>query len=610
MIEDGLEKQSLPPSALLCIVHDNGKNVVSGASKVYLPATPNNLKYKRFQLRCVAHTLHLCVQHAINSKAQPEIAALVEQCRNFVSLMHRAAFLHEQLSFFCNKEEISIKRIAQEVPTRWTSLFRMLQCLVVMQPALMALKQRLELRHAKYAEAASAAEIANTSGGITMNDVPRGRVSQSDMNDSNFKYLLFLPRASQFQTIKHLLTLLKPFNELTVSSQADLRPTIPATWAMLMKMRRIFQSLDFPFRTDSSLGAQRVAALEDVAKDLHNELERRFFAVIPVVVRAACFLDPVVKELLRRNFSSEYESFRDAFRQEVKAVAMVPQVAFQSGSNASSLPVHTGAVGHVLSTAASAQSLLASTFDSLFQSPPIQEPDNNSLLDIASEMAYYESVTMDHDALRNMSSFEYNSLVVWSKLSVTLPKLSVIARIFLAMPATSASAERVFSSVNNIVTDRRARLAPRTTGALVAKRELLLSTVAKTQAAFHEQRVKRVKAAMETIHNTVVSDHVADPVIVLSASTATTSATTGMTVDAPADGAGASIEGHDYELNLAREELPLLPPLWFTSDITEEINRDQQVEDGNDLEGTMERVLRVAEEWEAEEQEEDDEMFL
>ena len=66
-----------------------------------------------------------------------------------------------------------------------------------------------------------------------------------------------------------------------------------------------------------------------------------------------------------------------------------------------------------------------------------------------------------------------NILMWWKKYAVRFPYLSRLARRYLAMPATSASVERLFSVSGQVVTAKRARLDPTTVTLLVFLHEAI-----------------------------------------------------------------------------------------------------------------------------------------
>lgn len=61
-----------------------------------------------------------------------------------------------------------------------------------------------------------------------------------------------------------------------------------------------------------------------------------------------------------------------------------------------------------------------------------------------------------------ISNKDFNPLDYWKQNAYRFPILSLLARRYLAIPATSAPIERVFSVSNNIITKSRNRLLPST----------------------------------------------------------------------------------------------------------------------------------------------------
>jgi len=56
--------------------------------------------------------------------------------------------------------------------------------------------------------------------------------------------------------------------------------------------------------------------------------------------------------------------------------------------------------------------------------------------------------------------YRTNPLSYWRERKHLYPNIAMLARLYLAIPATSAASERVFSSAGNIITKKRSSLAP------------------------------------------------------------------------------------------------------------------------------------------------------
>ena len=75
----------------------------------------------------------------------------------------------------------------------------------------------------------------------------------------------------------------------------------------------------------------------------------------------------------------------------------------------------------------------------------------------------------------NVGELHRDSIVLlwWKEHAAQFPYLSQLARRYLAMPATSASVERLFSVAGQVVTAKRANLDPKTVTLLVFLHEAI-----------------------------------------------------------------------------------------------------------------------------------------
>ena len=100
------------------------------------------------------------------------------------------------------------------------------------------------------------------------------------------------------------------------------------------------------------------------------------------------------------------------------------------------------------------------------------------------QCSFHYNVDCDQevDTYRTMAGHQFNegkldvkaNILMWWKVhAVRFPYLSRLARRYLAMPATSASVERLFSVAGQVVTAKRARLDPSTVTLLVFLHEAI-----------------------------------------------------------------------------------------------------------------------------------------
>ena len=78
-------------------------------------------------------------------------------------------------------------------------------------------------------------------------------------------------------------------------------------------------------------------------------------------------------------------------------------------------------------------------------------------------------------------------LTWWKEHAARFPYLSQLARRYLAMPATSASVERLFSVAGQIVTAKRASLHPDTVTLLVFLHEAIPGGIEREAAAIIQE---------------------------------------------------------------------------------------------------------------------------
>ena len=78
----------------------------------------------------------------------------------------------------------------------------------------------------------------------------------------------------------------------------------------------------------------------------------------------------------------------------------------------------------------------------------------------------------------------------WKEHAVLFPYLSQVARRYLAMPATSASVERLFSVAGQVVTAKRNRLHPSSVTLLVFLHEAIPGVIEREARAIIQDKIR------------------------------------------------------------------------------------------------------------------------
>ena len=93
-------------------------------------------------------------------------------------------------------------------------------------------------------------------------------------------------------------------------------------------------------------------------------------------------------------------------------------------------------------------------------------------VDCDQEVDTYQTMA-DHQFNEGKLDVKANILMWWKLHAMRFPYLSRLARRYLAMTATNASVERLFSVADQVVTVKRARLHPSTVTLLVFQHEAI-----------------------------------------------------------------------------------------------------------------------------------------
>ena len=105
----------------------------------------------------------------------------------------------------------------------------------------------------------------------------------------------------------------------------------------------------------------------------------------------------------------------------------------------------------------------ANTIDAPMQTEMDQFFDGNIQTDylVYNELERYDKVVQMNKYYIDQPLYKtYNPLIWWRTNQQEYPNLAVLARKFLAFPATSVPSERLFSDAGNVLTSKRNRLDP------------------------------------------------------------------------------------------------------------------------------------------------------
>ena len=119
--------RSVSESRVIAATSDNGRNIVNALSiDLEIPYT----------VGCVAHTLNLAVEKGLKSEHVSPLMAKTRRLVEHFDKSPKAAYKLRQAQIeIMNRKETEVLAIVQDVPTRWTSAYYMLDRILEIMPA-------------------------------------------------------------------------------------------------------------------------------------------------------------------------------------------------------------------------------------------------------------------------------------------------------------------------------------------------------------------------------------------------------------------------------------------------------------------------------------------
>lgn len=394
------------------------------------------LQWTRFG--CYGHRLNLVVKNAL---AIPEVSKLVAKGRKLVTFFHSSS---SSTDLLLKKQQLLLPesarghKLIQDVPTRWNSTYLMLERLLEQTPAVMA----------------------------TISDPNINKQAASTLKNCVFSF-------DEQLVVEKLVTILEPFLKATKSVCADRSPTMHKIVPMLLKLDVLTN-----ISPDDSQMVQKVKA------KMNTELKQRDLTEDRELILMACMLNPFTKDLdfLPYEEKSDAHSILLKKAQELCSDPQTTRIkteleTTQSEPVEQQLPLpELPSMDIEPSTSVDIQS-----DNEMKNIEMVAEPDT---VNLGNKEEIHQSSDMD-DWLQDVVCIGHSKktaeevihlevsryfgaaqndqqltiLEWWKKHEIFYPRLSVLARKYLAVPASSVSSERIFSLAGQLVNKKRARLS-------------------------------------------------------------------------------------------------------------------------------------------------------
>jgi hypothetical protein len=386
-------------------VTDNGANFAKG---------PRISQQIDNALRCAVHTLQLALKDAV--KQQPSINQLCKDAQALVKAIRRSSFLTEQLLDIQKVEAAADDLSDSDEHERGL-------CDDVTRPLKLALNVKTRFNSmcilfSRLLEVKSA--------------VQRLCIEQASNPDFNYKAL----SNEQWDQIYELVVVLSPVKEVCDSLEGSSTPSlsllIPLVWQLINTLAEINKILKLP-TTKVVCAAVRSSVYERMESALKEPSSR-----------IALMLDPRVrsKRIPNHDRATSIKALSDAF------LDFPSVLAAYRGTSAPALR-HRDAI-------ASSDGKEEKEEESIEQAVKRRKV----ILSHLTEEPRASVVISEMDLYLNEEGIALTDcpLEWWKKKATAYPVLSEMARVYLAVPATSAPSERVFSVGKLILDEKRRRL--------------------------------------------------------------------------------------------------------------------------------------------------------
>ena len=378
-------------------VTDNGANFVKGAR---INSHVND------ELHCICHTLQLALKDAV--KSQPALQQLCLDAQELVVCIRRSALLSEELH---DIQRVAIAaasvRDSPEEDADGDSLTRPLKLALNVKTrfnSLCILFSRL-------------LDVKPHVQRLCLNN-------PADLADKALSM-------EQWQQVEELVAVLSPVKQLCDLLEASSSPSLSLLIPLVQNVLQILYDVQCSLKT-LSCRAVCEAVRSTIQQRTQSSLQDR-------TVQVAMALDPRVRTKVLPNYD------RAVSQHTLKATFQTFQTVFAElrGRSAVLQPV--------------AAERKEEAQETVTDPPPAKR--HRSVMDLQDDCVTIAPVSeLESFAKEGGIRLEECPLRWWASRAATYPVLSQMARVYLAVPASSAPSERVFSTGTLVLSDRRRRL--------------------------------------------------------------------------------------------------------------------------------------------------------
>lgn len=366
---------------------------------------------KSTSIHCAAHRLQLLIEKSLSDKHSKDLLAKITAISAYFKNSPKAKQLLEDEAKARGKLYLKMKLAT---PTRWSSTFEMLRRFNLMEDTISALVKN---------------------------------------KDSGIAFAVAYPSVDDIIALQEIEAILQPLSKLTTTLCTDKFPSLGKELILWDGARKIISQLSVKMPIARSLQEALLnglkskvpAVLADSAKSrippLNFILQNHTLTAL-----ISAFLNPKFKDTLLSMISpSEQSSFFQALHIVLKHFNKIPQAPLVEEIVEAEGEFEID--GESVTPKPKKQKKQDDFEDMLYQG------DLNEASELK-EINVYQNLFIHVDERKKMDALEW-----WKQNSKSYPNLWSVAQIYLAIPATSTSSERVWSKAGLISSDLRSQIS-------------------------------------------------------------------------------------------------------------------------------------------------------
>ncbi|PLW30911.1 hypothetical protein PCANC_20329 [Puccinia coronata f. sp. avenae] len=257
--------------------------------------------------------------------------------------------------------------------------------------------------------------------------------------------------SSEWDQASNIMNLLQPLSEATemlcASKYLSLNLALPVYMVLMKQLKRVQRGL----YDQAQLIQPATQIIEKIEQYLRNALKK------PIYI-TSMILDPTIKTRFWKKYEAFIIEYYNLSVDNISVTFHKMADKFKDQNNKNNQPTPTGSTSQ--SSAAPAMTENPNTISSEIRDAP-NEPEK--LDTVKAEIRQYLTEAPEKDGT--------DILNYWFTRRARFPTLAKMARTFLAIPATSAASERVFSKGRRIISWQRSSLNPKSVEELLCVKE-------------------------------------------------------------------------------------------------------------------------------------------